>query len=190
MGAQRPERNLGQVLDAGFLPGLSVALVGVPSLAPSPLLNQCHWGFFSSVTLLSVGLPGSTVAQFLNSGLCLPSACPGGGCPDRESESSAREGWLPALPHPLTLPTIVTTYAPTPQGISPDPGHCSHGSLHSQWLLPPHTSSYLPPGYPGESFTDPFLDLLVFPNPVSKSLLHTLHTFATVPSTPGLGNCP
>lgn len=96
----------------------------------------------------------------------------------------------PPLPHPLTLPTIVTTYAPTPQGISPDPGHCSHGSLHSQWLLPPHTSSYLPPGYPGESFTDPFLDLLVFPNPVSKSLLHTLHTFATVPSTPGLGNCP
>lgn len=39
MGAQRPQRNLGQVLDAGSLLGLSVALVGIPSLAPSPLLD-------------------------------------------------------------------------------------------------------------------------------------------------------
>ena len=137
MGAQRPERNLGQVLDAGFLPGLSVALVGVPSLAPSPLLNQCHWGFFSSVTLLSVGLPGSTVAQFLNSGLCLPSACPGGGCPDRESESSAREGWLPALPHPLppvrrlSFPSWPPV-PPKPEVHGPAPRGCGHSSHHQR----------------------------------------------------------
>lgn len=89
------------------------------------------------VCLWILSVPGSTVAQFPNSGLCLPSACPGGGCPDRESESSAREGRLPALPHPLppvrrlSFPSWPPV-PPKPEVHMPAPRGCGRSSHHQR----------------------------------------------------------